>query len=66
MLRISPRLKAGAARLCIIPRNRAEYLCYEITASDSTGDFLVYVDAQTGVERDLMQVISRDNGTLVM
>ena len=66
MLRISPRLKAGSARLCIIPQNRAEYLCYEIAASDSTGDFLVYVDAQTGVERDLMQVISRDNGTLVM
>lgn len=66
MLRISPRLKANAARLCVIPQNRAEYFCYEIAASDSSGDFLVYVDAQTGVERDLMQVISRDNGTLVM
>lgn len=66
MLRISPRLKANAARLCIIPQNRAEYFCYEIAASDSSGDFLVYVDAQTGVERDLMQVISRDSGTLVM
>ena len=66
MQRVSPRLKAENARLCIIPQNRAEYFCYEITASDSTGDFLVYVDAQTGVERDLMQVISRDNGTLVM
>jgi len=66
MQRVSPRLKAANARLCIIPQNNAEYLCYEIAASDSTGEFLVYVDAQTGVERDLMQVISRDNGTLVM
>ena len=66
MQRISPRLEANEARLCIIPQNRAEYFCYEITASDSTGDFLVYVDAQTGTERDLMQIISRDNGTLVM
>lgn len=66
MQRVSPRLKAQSARLCIIPQNRAEYFCYEIAAGDSTGDFLVYVDAQTGVERDLMQVISRDNGTLVM
>ena len=66
MQRISPRLKAQNARLCIIPQNRAEYFCYEITADDSTGNFLVYVDAQTGAERDLMQVISRDNGTLVM
>lgn len=66
MQRISPRLKAQNAQLCIIPQNRSEYFCYEITASDSTGNFLVYVDAQTGAERDLMQVISRDNGTLVM
>ena len=66
MLRISPRLTAQSARLCVIPQNRAEYLCYEITASDSGSEFLVYVDAQTGVERDLMQIISRNNGTLVM
>ena len=64
--RISPRLTANAARLCVIPQNRSEYLCYEISASDSSGEFLVYVDAQTGVERELMQVLSRDNGTLVM
>lgn len=66
MLRISPRLEAETARLCIIPQNKAEYLCYEITAKDSDSEFLVYIDAQTGVERDLMQIISRDNGTLVM
>ena len=64
--RISPRLTANSARLCVIPQNRSEYLCYEISASDSSGEFLVYVDAQTGVERELMQVLSRDNGTLVM
>lgn len=66
MLRVSPRLAARSARLCVIPQDQAEYLCYEITASDSSGEFLVYVDAQTGVERELMQIISRENGTLVM
>lgn len=66
VLRISPRLSPVSARLCVIPQNRAEYLCYEITAVDAGGEFLVYVDAQTGVERELMQIISRDNGTLVM
>lgn len=66
MLRVSPRLEALSARLCLVPQNRSEYLCYEISAADSTGEFLVYVDAQTGVERELMQVISRSNGTLVM
>ena len=66
MQRISPRLQAVSAELCVIPQNRAEYLCYEIDASDAGGEFLVYVDALTGVERDLMQVISRSNATLVM
>lgn len=65
-MRISPRLTATSARLCLIPQNRKEYLCYEITASDGKDEFLVYVDAQAGVERELMQVLSRNNGTLVM
>ena len=66
MLRVSSRLTPLAARLCVIPLGTAEYLCYEISAVDNEGEFLVYVDAQTGVERELMQLISRNNGTLVM
>ena len=64
--RVSPKLTAISSRLCVIPQNRAEYLCYEISAANADGDFLVYVDARTGVERELMQVISKSNGTLVM
>ena len=64
--KIGNRLTPLSARLCIIPQNRAEYLCYEISAADALGDYLVYIDAETGVERELMQVISRENGTLVM
>jgi len=66
MLRAGGRLVPTSARLCIIPQNSAEYLCYEITATDGQDDFLVYIDAQTGVERDLMQVVSRGGGTLVI
>lgn len=66
MLRVSARLTPLAARLCVIPVGTGEYLCYEISAVDGEGEFLVYVDAQTGVERELMQLISRNNGTLVM
>lgn len=60
------RLIPSSARLCLIPQNGEEHLCYEISATDGEGDFLVYIDAQNGAERDLMQVISRENGTLVM
>jgi len=64
--RTGGRLTPLSARLCITPQNQAEYLCYEISAADASGDYLVYIDAETGVERELMQVISRENGTLVM
>ncbi len=66
MRRVSERLAPLSARLCVIPQGTNEYLCYEVTAADAEGEFLVYVDAQTGVERELMQLISRNNGTLVM
>ena len=50
----------------MIPENAEEYLCYEITASDASGEYLVYIDAQTGAEREILQVISDENGALVM
>ena len=66
MDRIGRRLTATNARLCVIPQNGSEFFCYEISATDGDGDFLAYIDAQTGLERDLMQVISQENGTLVV
>ncbi len=66
MGRVSGRLQSLSARLCVIPQSGAEYLCYEVSAANADGDFLVYIDALTGAERELMQVISRENGTLVM
>ena len=64
--RIGRSLTAASARLCVIPDNDAEALCYEIRASDATGNFLVYIDAMTGIERELMQLISDESGSLVM
>ena len=64
--RLGGRLTAREARLCVIPENAEEYLCYEITAADASGEYLVYIDAQTGAEREILQVISDENGDLVM
>ena len=55
-----------AARLCVIPVNAGEALCYEIRATDGADTFLVYIDAKTGAERELMQVVSDASGSLVM
>ena len=66
MARVGGALTARSARLCVIPENEMEVLCYEIEATDGTDSFLVYVDAMTGVERELMQVVSGDSGQFVM
>ena len=66
LMRIGSTLTATGARLCVIPENDAEYLCYEITATDGAGSFLVYIDAMTGVERELMQVVTDPSGAYVM
>ena len=35
-------------------------------AYDESGEYLIYIDAQTGAEREILEVISEENGTLVM
>ena len=64
--RIGGALTPVGARLCVIPENDGEALCYEVKAASGADTFLVYIDAMTGVERKLMQVISGENGDLVM
>ena len=64
--RIGGALTPVATRLCVIPENTSEYLCYEVTATSGSDTFLVYIDAMSGIERRLMQVIADDNGSLVM
>jgi len=64
--RIGGALTPRSARLCVIPENTSEYLCYEIRAESGSDEFLVYIDAMSGVERRLMQVISGENGAMVM
>ena len=64
--RLAPQLTARSVRLSLIPVNAGEALCYEIRATDGVDEFLVYIDAATGAERELMQVVSDANGSLVM
>ena len=64
--KISPKLNAESAQLCVIPKDGREYFTWEIRANDGEAGYLVYIDAQNGIERDLMQVVSAGLGTLVM
>jgi len=64
--RIGGALTPVSTRLCVIPDNAGEALCYEVQATAGSDTFLAYIDAMTGVERRLMQVISDENGAKVM
>ena len=66
LARIGGALTPLGARLCVIPDNDAEALCYEVRATSGSDTFLAYIDAMTGVERRLMQVVESDGGAKVM
>ena len=66
--KISPYLTVKSSKLCVIPKdNGKEVNCYEfLTSSSKTGDdALVYINADTGDEEDIMLLLYSDNGTLV-
>lgn len=64
--RIGEQLTPQSVRLSVIPVNADEALCYEVRATDGTNTYLIYIDAITGAERELMQVVSDESGALVM
>ena len=65
--RVGQALTPQSVRLCVIPENDSELLCYEVRATDAAGGtFLAYIDAMTGIERELMQVVEQDGGEMVM
>ena len=66
LARLNPGLTPERTRLCVIPTDTGEAFCYEVTARRGEETFLVYVDAQSGSVRALMQLLSDANGQLVM
>ena len=65
LLRINDALYTGGIRLALIPINTREVLTYEVSAKDDfDNQYLIYIDAATGQERLIYQLISDENGTL--
>lgn len=63
--RLSGNLTAQRVQKALIPLEGREYLTYEIAAQDGSGNqFLVYIDALSGQERQIYQLLSDENGTL--
>jgi len=63
---VSPRLSIVSHRLAVIPtKNLEETLCYEFTCKAENGrNVLVYINAETGEEEQIMILLESESGTL--
>ena len=66
--KVSPYLDINSSKKCVIPKeNGKEKQCWEFSCtSTQTGeDALVYINAETGKEEDIMILLHTDGGTTV-
>lgn len=61
---VSPQLEVSSVRLCVIPRQEDELLCYEVTGTYQQQTYLVYVDAATGDEAEVLLMVDGAEGPL--
>ena len=54
------------SRLCIIPVDGEEVLCYEFYGNYSGCDYYIYIDANTGNEVQIFTVIGTKQGKALM
>jgi len=64
---LSPYLKVLNTKKCVIPKdNGTEAECYEFRckSTDTNEEVLIYINAETGKEEDIMLLLYSDGGTL--
>ncbi|MBR4039875.1 MAG: germination protein YpeB [Clostridia bacterium] len=61
-LTLSERLDVQAARLCVIPSDTLERLCWEFQGTFSGARYYAYVDARDGEALEILRVAQTDNG----
>lgn len=59
---VSDRLKPDAARLCLIPTEAGEKLCYEFQGDYGGHTYLAYINAATGRQEELLKVVEGASG----
>lgn len=66
--KISPRLKIESSQLAVIPTdNLDEKLCYEFKCKAQNGrNVLVYINAETGEEQQILLLVETPSGTLTV
>ncbi len=65
--KISSHMEVMSSGLAIIPTNhKSEIFCYEFKGKLNKNDFLVYINAKTGEEEDILMIVNTPNGILTM
>jgi spore germination protein len=65
---VSPSLKIKRVQLVSIPNNAGtgEILCWEFTGTMERDQYLIYVNATSGNEQQILQLIETDQGTFTL
>lgn len=65
--KIHKNLAIDSVRLALIPlESGKEKLCYEFTGTINEKDFIIYINAESGLEEDILMIQHTNEGTLVM
>lgn len=59
---VSDRLKIDACRLCLIPKNQKEILCYEFQGDFQGHTYLVYINGNTGEQEEILKIVENEAG----
>lgn len=63
--KVSPKVKVERVKLAIIPLpGNKEQLCYEFKGKYNQADYFVYINAETGIEENILRIIKDEGGTL--
>ena len=59
---VGGRLKVASSRLCLIPTDAGEKLCYEFKGEYQGHTYLSYINALNGRQEELLQVVEGETG----
>lgn len=65
--KINKKLQIQGSGLAMIPTNyKKELFCYEFKGRLNENDFIIYINAETGEEEDILMIVNTPNGVLTM
>ncbi|SHH51282.1 germination protein YpeB [Clostridium grantii] len=65
--RVGKRLNVDSVKLALVPTEiNKEVLCYEFSGNYNEENFIVYINAITGYEQKILQIINTPNGQLTI